>query len=60
MKVSIDIRLSSISGFNGRKTFGRCLCGVAYEIRSLRRNILDVSTSSRKRSEQFIEEGEGQ
>jgi len=38
----------------------RCLCGVAYEIRSLKRNVLDVSTSSGRRSEQLIEEGEDQ
>jgi len=36
-----------------------CLCGEAFEIRSLKRNAFDVSTSSGKRSEQFIEEGEG-
>lgn len=38
----------------------RCLCGVAYEIRSLRKNVFDVSTSSGKRSEQPIEENQGQ
>lgn len=35
----------------------RCLCGVTYEVRSLKRNVLDISTSSGKRSEQFTEEG---
>jgi len=43
-----------------RTLVSRCWCGVAYEIRSLKRNVLDVSTSTGKRSEQFIEEGEGQ
>lgn len=37
----------------------RCLCGVAYEIRSLRQNVLDISTSSGKRSKQFLNECEG-
>jgi hypothetical protein len=39
---------------------GHCFCGVAYEIRSLRKNVLDVSTSSGKRSEQIMEEGNDQ
>lgn len=43
-----------------RTLVSRCWCGVAYEIRSLRRNVLDVSTSTGKRSEQLIEEGEEQ
>lgn len=34
----------------------RCWCGVGYEVRSLKKNILDVSTSSGKRSEQHLEE----
>ena len=41
-----------------RTLVSRCLCGVTYEIRSLRRNALDVSTSSGKRSEQVIEREE--
>jgi len=34
----------------------RCWCGVYYEVRSLKKNFLDVSTSSGKRSEQFLVE----
>lgn len=34
----------------------RCWCGVGYEVRSLKKNILDVSTTSGKRSEQNLEE----
>jgi len=36
-----------------------CLCGEAFEIRSLKRNAFAVSTSSGKRLEQFIEDVEG-
>jgi RNase P subunit RPR2 len=36
----------------------RCGCGVAYEIRSLKQNVLDISTSSGKRSEQSIDENQ--
>jgi hypothetical protein len=42
----------------GKVLIGHCFCGVEYEIRSLKRNIIDISTSSGKRSEQFTEEGE--
>jgi len=34
----------------------RCWCGVLYEVRSLKKNILDVSTSSGRRAEQRLEE----
>lgn len=36
-----------------------CICGEAFEIRSLKRNVIDISTSSGKRIEQFIEDEEG-
>ena len=44
----------------GKVLIGHCFCGVSYEIRSLKRNVLDVSTSSGKRSEQLIEGDEEQ
>ncbi|MGQ9637933.1 MAG: hypothetical protein ACUVT6_09095 [Thermodesulfobacteriota bacterium] len=34
----------------------RCWCGITYEIRSLRENVLVISTSTGKRSEQLIKE----
>lgn len=36
----------------------RCWCGVSYAVRSLRKNTLNISTSSGKKSEQWIEEDE--
>jgi len=39
---------------------GHCFCGVAYEIRSLRKNVLNISTSSGQKSEQLIEESKDQ
>ena len=44
----------------GKVLIGHCFCGVSYEIRSLKRNVIDISTSSGKRSEQFMEEGEAE
>lgn len=38
----------------------RCWCGVAYAVRSLRKNTLDIFTSSGKRSAQFIKEDQSQ
>ncbi len=35
----------------------RCFCGVTYEIRSLKQNVLEISTSSGKKVKQFIGEG---
>ena len=44
---------------HNKQSFDRpFFCGVGYEIRSLKRNVLDISTSSGERSEQIIEEGE--
>jgi RNase P subunit RPR2 len=35
----------------------RCFCGVTYEIRSLKQNVLEISTSSGKRVKKFIGKG---
>jgi hypothetical protein len=36
----------------------RCLCGESFEIRCPTRNVFDISTSSGKRSKQFIGDAE--
>ncbi len=33
----------------------RCWCGVGYEVRSLKRNTLDISTTTGRRIEQLLE-----
>jgi len=35
----------------------RCFCGVTYEIRSLKQNVLEISTSSGKKVKKFVREG---
>jgi hypothetical protein len=56
--MSVQKAKSLLRATSGKVLIGHCFCGVEYELRSLRRNIIDISTSSGKRSEQFIEEGE--
>lgn len=56
--MSIQKTKNLLGAASGKVLIGHCFCGVEYEIRSLKRNILDISTSPGKRTEQFMEEGE--
>ncbi len=47
-----------LQGSVTKTLMSRCWCGVSYAVRSLTKNRLDISTSSGKRSEQLIGEGQ--
>lgn len=50
---------SLIKRTSSKTLLSHCLCGESFEIRSLKKNALNISTSSGKKVEQFIEDEQG-